>query len=109
MTARCGSATPEAVDALQSACRQSSEPGESLNAAITLAEAGEVAVVVYDVLRRSVQLPLAGALAAGTHRAAVDTAALAPGVYVVRVTADGSGANPGTGPVVQTVRLTVVR
>ena len=100
MTARCGSVTPEAADALQSACRQSSEPGESLNAAITLAEAGAVAVVVYDVLGRSVQLPLAGALTAGTHRAAVDVASLAPGAYVVRAT---------SGTQVASARLVVAR
>ena len=78
--------------------------GTSAAVTLTLAGAGEVAVVVYDVLGRAVQTPLAGALTAGAHRAAVDVSALAPGIYVVRATVNTAGV-----AVVRTARLTVAR
>ena len=67
-------------------------------------------MVVYDVLGRAVQTVLAGTLGEGTHRAALDVAALAPGAYVVRATVvGGRGANTGGGVAVRTARLTVTR
>jgi len=61
-----------------------------------------VTVTVYDLLGRAVAVPVSGALGAGSHRAAVDVAGLAPGVYVVRASVDA-------GAVVRTARLTVAR
>ena len=78
--------------------------GTSAAVTLTLAEAGEVAIVVYDVLGRAVQTPLSGALTAGAHRASVDVASLAPGVYVVRASVNTEG-----GTVVRSARLTVAR
>ena len=53
-------------------------------------------MAVYDALGREVAV-----LAAGEHEVALDGAALAPGVYVVRLTAASGAA--------ETARLTVVR
>ena len=71
---------------------------------LTLAEPADVTVTVYDLLGRAVAVPLAGALAAGTHRASVDVPALAPGVCVARV-----AVNTAAGVVVRASRLTVAR
>ena len=71
---------------------------------LTLTEAAEVAVTVYDLLGRAVQTPLAGALAAGLHQTDVDVSRLAPGVYVVR-----AAVNTAAGTVVRAARLTVAR
>ena len=78
--------------------------GTSAALRLTLAEGSDVTVVVYDLLGRVVATPLQGALPAGEHRATLDVGALAPGVYVVRATA-----NTRAGAVVQTARLTVAR
>ena len=71
---------------------------------LTLAEAGEASVVVYDLLGRTVATVLSGSYAEGTHRVALDASRLAPGVYVVR-----ASAATAAGPAVRTARLTVVR
>ena len=78
--------------------------GSSAAVTLTLVEASQVVVTVYDLLGRAVAVPLQGGLAAGAHRAALDVSGLAPGVYVVRAVA-----NTASGPVVQTARLTVTR
>ena len=57
---------------------------------IRLAEAGEVAVALYDALGRQVADARSAALTAGAdHAVALPTAGLAPGVYVVRVEGPG--------------------
>ena len=66
----------------------------------SLAEAGEVAVEVFDALGRRVLTLARKDAAAGTHDAALDASLLPAGVYVVRLQA---------GATVQTRRLTVVR
>jgi hypothetical protein len=65
-----------------------------------LPSAGAVRVAVYDALGREVAVLAEGEEEAGWHEAALSAGALAPGVYVVRVTA-GSEA--------RVERLTVVR
>ncbi len=55
-----------------------------------LADAGPVRVEVYDVLGRRVLSVVDGVEAPGTHTAALDAGALAPGTYLVRLTADGA-------------------
>ena len=67
----------------------------------TLAEAGAARLAVYDALGRRVAVLASGDHAAGPHAAPLDGARLAPGVYVVRLTADDGTA--------EAVRLTVVR
>ena len=54
---------------------------------VSLPEAGVVRVVVYDVLGRQVAVLADGERSAGTHDVALDAGRLAPGVYVVRLTA----------------------
>ena len=54
---------------------------------VSLPEAGTVRVVVYDVLGREVAVLADGEQAAGEHAVALGAERLAPGVYVVRVTA----------------------
>ncbi|HEX8385514.1 MAG TPA: T9SS type A sorting domain-containing protein, partial [Rubricoccaceae bacterium] len=76
----------------------------SASLTVTLAEAADVTVVVYDLLGRAVRSALSGPLAAGAHRAEIDASALAPGVYVVRAVV-----NTPSGAVVRTARLTVAR
>ena len=66
----------------------------------TLAEAADVAVDVVDLLGRTVATLADGARAAGPVRLDVETAGLAPGLYVVRVRTESG---------VATTRLTVVR
>ena len=66
---------------------------------LTLAEAANVEVTVYDALGRRVAM-WSQPMAAGAQRIALDTRGWAPGVYVARVTA---------GEAVATARLTVVR
>ena len=68
--------------------------------AFTLAEAGAVRLSVVDLLGREVAVLADGDRAAGAHEAALDTARLASGVYVVRLQ---------TGDTVASQRLTVVR
>ena len=65
-----------------------------------LAVSGPVRLSVYDLLGREVAVLADGERAAGTYGVALDAGRLAPGAYVVRLTA---------GPVVQSRRLTVVR
>ena len=66
----------------------------------SLAEAGDVALDVYDALGRRVATLAEGARAAGDHTARWDAADVAPGLYVVRLRA---------GDAVATHRVTVVR
>ena len=47
---------------------------------------------MLDVLGRRVALVEEGARAAGSHRATLNASALAPGLYLVRLTADGTTA-----------------
>ena len=56
-----------------------------------LAEAGAVRVVLYDVLGREVRVLAEGVRSAGTHTVRVETEALPPGAYVLRLdTAEGT-------------------
>ena len=66
-----------------------------------LAEAGAVRVAVYDLLGREVAVLADGPAARGAHEAPLDTRTLAPGVYVMRMTASGG--------FTEARRLTVVR
>ena len=66
----------------------------------SLAEAGEARLAVYDMLGRSVSVPVSGLHTAGRHDVMLDTGDFAPGLYVVRLEADGQAA---------TQSLTVVR
>ncbi len=61
----------------------------ALTVALTLPEAAEMSVAVFDVLGREVAVLHGGRLAAGKHRLAFDAARLVPGVYVVRAAGDG--------------------
>ncbi len=63
-----------------------------------LATAGTVRLAVYDALGREVAVLVDGQLAASTYVADFDASSLAPGVYVVRLQADGA---------VHTARVTV--
>jgi hypothetical protein len=56
---------------------------------VSLAAPAVVRLDVLDVLGRTVATLLDGPLSAGTHAARLDGASLAPGVYAVRLTADG--------------------
>ncbi|MEL7168370.1 MAG: T9SS type A sorting domain-containing protein [Bacteroidota bacterium] len=62
---------------------------EALTVEVALPEATEVRATVYDVLGRVVAEVPARTLGAGTHRLPVATDGLAPGVYLVRVSATG--------------------
>jgi hypothetical protein len=73
--------------------------------ALTLAEAEEVRVVVYDVLGRAVAVLHEGPLAVGTARLSLPV--LPSGTYLVRVS--GSNATGAGGNTVATRRVTVVR
>ena len=55
-----------------------------------MAAPGEARVALYDVLGREVAVAAQGERAAGPHTVALDTAGLAPGVYVVRVVTGGT-------------------
>lgn len=65
-----------------------------------VATAGPVRLSAYDALSREVAAVVDGRRAAGRHEAVLDVGRLAPGVYVVRLTAAGG---------VATRRLTVAR
>jgi hypothetical protein len=54
-----------------------------------IAQPGAVELVVYDVLGRLVRRVVDGSRAAGRYTATFDTAGLAPGVYVARLSAGG--------------------
>jgi len=56
---------------------------------LTLPEAAEVAVSVYDVLGRRVAVLAEGRFEAGSHRLAFDASALPAGIYVVRAEVGG--------------------
>ena len=60
---------------------------------LSLAEAKDVRVVVFDALGREVAVVLAGPVAAGERALSVDTSAWPIGVYVVRVVAGGRTAS----------------
>jgi hypothetical protein len=55
----------------------------------SLDERGPVALEVFDALGRLVARPVAGDLEAGAHAVALDASALAPGLYVYRLSAGG--------------------
>ena len=59
---------------------------------VTLPEAANVRVAVYDALGREVALLASGAAPAGTTALALPTADLAPGVYVVRLAGERGAA-----------------
>lgn len=67
---------------------------------LTLPEAGEVTVAVFDALGRHVLTVHEGAMGEGTRRLALPAADLAPGTYVVRVETEAGA---------ETRRLTVAR
>ena len=67
---------------------------------VELAEAADVRVEVYDVLGRAVATLMDAPAEAGRYALALDASSLAPGAYLVRLTANGF---------VQTQRVTVVR
>jgi hypothetical protein len=55
-----------------------------------LPTAGRVRLTVYDALGREVAVLVADDAVAGRHEAGLETAALAPGTYLIRLTAGGS-------------------
>ena len=68
--------------------------------AFMLAAPGETRVSVYDALGREVSVLVEGARAEGEHEIELRTSGFAPGLYIVRVQAEGAAA---------TQRVTVVR
>ena len=72
----------------------------AVTVSLTLAEASEVRVVVYDVLGRAVALLAEGPLKAGEHAFSFEAAGLPAGLYLVRVEGGGFAASQ---------RVTVVR
>ena len=78
--------------------------GASATVLVSVPEAADVSLAVYDLLGRAVLTPDVGAVPVGAHRVPVSVSGLAPGVYVVRavVTTDA-------GAEARTVRLTVAR
>lgn len=67
---------------------------------VTTAQPAAARLAVYDLLGREAAVVWTGALTPGSHAFPVDTAALAPGVYVARLVLDGT---------VSTLRLTIAR
>ena len=63
--------------------------GASATATVSLPQAGDVRVVVFDLLGREVAAPHVGTLDAGRTPISIDTSALPSGVYVVVLDADG--------------------
>jgi photosystem II stability/assembly factor-like uncharacterized protein len=55
-----------------------------------LPRAGDVAIDVFDLAGRRAAGRIEGFRSAGSHEVTLDTSALAPGVYLARVTADGA-------------------
>jgi hypothetical protein len=55
----------------------------------TLERPGAARLAVFDLLGREVALPAAGEFAAGTHEVTFDASALASGIYVARLEAEG--------------------
>ena len=81
-----GPATDDA-DAVTEAALGAAQPNPvSRSAVIPLAlpAASEVRLALYDVLGREALVLVDGPLDAGRHRVALDTGALAPGVYLIR-------------------------
>ncbi len=68
--------------------------------AFTLETAGSIRLAMYDVTGREVAVLAEGALAAGAHTATIDSAGLAPGVYVLRLAGEAG---------VATSRVTIAR
>ena len=91
-------ATPARLVTL-SAPRPNPTTGEA-RVTISLEEAGPARLAVYDVLGHEIAALMDGVQPAGERSVAVATGRLAPGVYVVRLTAGGE---------THTQRLTVVR
>lgn len=69
------------------------------------AQAGHVRLAVYDVLGRAVTVLADAAFEAGEHAATLDASRLAPGVYVVRLSVEGTDG----GTAQRTSRMTVAR
>jgi hypothetical protein len=93
----------EGAPAEAEASRLSVYPNPAVGAAtvaLTLAEAGEVRVSVFDMLGREVAVLHEGSLPAGRHAFDLGRRALPVGVYFVRVVGDGFGL---------TQRMTIVR
>ncbi|MEO1076604.1 MAG: T9SS type A sorting domain-containing protein, partial [Bacteroidota bacterium] len=74
---------------------------DAVTVPLTLAQPAEVRVVVTDLLGREVAVLTDGSRQAGRHALALDTATLAPGVYVVHATVGGAAT--------ETQRFSVVR
>lgn len=79
---------PAAVEAVGLSVHPNPARGRA-TATVEVFEAGVVSVAVYDVLGRQVATVYEGALAAGEHALSVETAPLAPGVYVIRAVSAG--------------------
>ncbi|MEM6784302.1 MAG: T9SS type A sorting domain-containing protein [Bacteroidota bacterium] len=74
---------------------------DAVTVPLTLTRPAEVRVTVVDLLGREVAVLTEGPQQAGRHALALDTASLAPGLYVVRATVDAAAA--------ETRRFSVVR
>ncbi|MEM6783788.1 MAG: T9SS type A sorting domain-containing protein [Bacteroidota bacterium] len=74
---------------------------DAVTVPLLLTEAAEVTVTVYDVLGREVAVLADGPQQAGRHALALDTSALAPGLYVVHAAVGDAAA--------QTQRFSIVR
>lgn len=97
--------TPESAEAVSSFAVGPVHPNPTASSAsvtFALPEAATVRVSVLDVLGREVAVAADDAFDAGRHTASVDVSALAPGIYLARVAADGETA-------VVTRRFTVAR
>jgi hypothetical protein len=60
----------------------------SANVSFRLDRSGRVRLVLYDVLGRESAVPVDGGLSAGEHSVGLDVSALAPGLYVLRLTTE---------------------
>jgi hypothetical protein len=65
-----------------------SPAADALTVAVTLPEAGRVAVALYDLSGRRVATVYDGQTAAGRHEVSCDVSALSPGVYLARLESD---------------------
>ena len=75
--------------------------------ALTLADAADVRVIVYDVLGHHIAELADGRLEAGIHRFRLDGSGLPAGLYFVQV--DGQGNVRGENPLRLSQRITLVR
>lgn len=95
-----GEAGPGASTLSLGAVRPNPAAATGASVSFSLGAPATVRLSVVDVLGREVRVLTEGARAAGTHTAAVATAGLSAGVYVVRLDADGR---------VETRRFTITR